>query len=122
IGRNVTSMPACSQISRGRFICDAVSTQPIGVVEMAVLGSGDWLDVLNGAQPPIAPFVAHTSIGWITAYLVTVTAACALLARDAIVHAAISKTIRLERCLQFLIVRLPFAWSGKSAVHFFRQV
>jgi hypothetical protein len=54
-------MPTWFQIARVTSFPLAVSTKPIGVVEVAAPGLPILLEVLNGAQP--VPLLAHTTIG-----------------------------------------------------------
>ena len=67
MGRNVTSMPACSQILRVMFTFVVASTKPIGVVVVKLFGLGLLFEPLYGAQLPtivlVQPVVKHTSIG-----------------------------------------------------------
>jgi hypothetical protein len=55
-------------MARVRLKLVVASTKPIGVVAVALLGSGDLLDVLKGAHPVVllGPVVPQTSIGWTT--------------------------------------------------------
>src|SRR5215472_9612171 len=102
-------MPVCSQIARVTFTFVAASTKPIGVVEVAWFGLGDALWSLNGAQPVelLGPVVPHTSIGWMTTYSVTGTAACACPPTMSATDNEINHDVPRGRGVHLLIASLP---------------
>src|SRR5215472_8868950 len=108
-------MPACAQKARVRFTFVVVSTKPIGVVVVAKLGAGDWVQTgfpvaevqltPYGAQIPLLqteiglimtkPFTGVVEANWARAVPHT---------RSAAVENNIACPIARQRSLKFLML------------------
>src|SRR6266481_4399377 len=123
-------MPAWAQKARVRFTFVSVSTKPIGVVVVAKLGAGDWVQTgLPVAEVQLTPYGAQspplqTEIGLIMTKPFTgvVWASAVLHARNAAAESDNPCANERQRSLKFPMLRLPSVRCVEIAPNFIYQV